>query len=169
MGIIDHILEQFGVDWTHFLAQVSLFLITYFLLNRFAFKPVLQLLAERRRLIEESQLNAEQAKNRLAEANMQYQTIIRHANEKAQSVLDEVSAASKAQAQRELQETRQEAELMITRAIATIAHERARMIMEVQEQMGSLVIQTTAKVIDRVLTDEDQKRLSDEVTRIVAN
>ena len=53
------ILKQFGVDWPHFIAQLILFLIVYFVLNRFAFAPLLKILEERRKRIEEGQLNAE--------------------------------------------------------------------------------------------------------------
>jgi len=169
MNVIDHVLKQFGVDWPHFIAQVALFLTSYFVLDRLAFKPVLRMLAERQRLIKESKLNAERAKSLVAEAELHHQVILRKANEEAQVLLKEMQAASKAQRQKELQQAKQEAESMIVRAGEAIANERAKMMREVREQIAVLVVKTTTRVIGRVLTDKDQKRLSAEVLRVVTN
>jgi F-type H+-transporting ATPase subunit b len=169
MGAIDHILKQFGVDWPHFAAQVVLFLTAYFTLDRLAFKPVLKILSDRQKLIEEAKLNAERAKSLMDEAELHRQAILRKANEEAQVLFREIQAASKIQAQRALQQTKQEAESMIIRAGETIAGERARMIKEVKEQTAILVVKTAAKVVGKVLTDEDQKRLSAEVLRVVTS
>ena len=54
--------ETFGWTWQLFLAQVISFTIVALLLRRFAYKPILAVLEERRRKIEEGQLNAEKIK-----------------------------------------------------------------------------------------------------------
>ncbi len=168
MNVINNIFQQFGVDWPHFISQVILFLIVYIVLNKLAFKPVLKLLAERRKRIEEAQLNAEKIKSQLAEAEARYQEILRKANEEAQALLAEARAASEAQTQKQMQQAIQDAESIIARARDTIAHERSKMVDEVRNEMTSLVVQTTAKVAGKVLTEEDQKRLAGETLREVA-
>jgi len=54
--------ETFGWNWKLFLSQVISFCIVAFLLQRFAYKPILAILEERRRKIEEGQINAEKIK-----------------------------------------------------------------------------------------------------------
>src|SRR6185503_17191373 len=68
--------EMFGWNWKLFLSQVISFCIVAFLLQRFAYKPILALLEERRRKIEEGQINAEKIKKELAEAEKRYQEIL---------------------------------------------------------------------------------------------
>ena len=51
--------ETFGWNWKLFLSQVISFCIVAYLLQRFAYKPILAVLEERRRKIEEGQINAE--------------------------------------------------------------------------------------------------------------
>ena len=97
------ILSKFGVDWPHFIAQLILFLIVYFVLNRYAFAPLLKILEERRKRIEESQLNAEKIKKQLAEAELRYQEILRKANDDAQVLLEEVRRNNEAFSQREME------------------------------------------------------------------
>ena len=58
--------ERFGLDAPHFFAQVISFLIVAALLHRFAYKPILTVLEERRQRIAESLENAEKIKAELA-------------------------------------------------------------------------------------------------------
>ena len=54
--------ETFGWNWKLFLSQVISFCIVAYLLQRFAYKPILAVLEERRRTIQEGQINAEKIK-----------------------------------------------------------------------------------------------------------
>jgi len=56
------LLNTFGLEWPKFLAQLILFIIVYFVLKKFAFGPIIAMLEERRKLIEEGQLNAKKIK-----------------------------------------------------------------------------------------------------------
>ncbi len=162
------ILKQFGVDWPHFIAQLVLFLIVYFVLNRFAFGPLLKVLEERRKRIEESQLNAEKIKKQLAEAELRYQEILRKANDDAQVMIDESRKNNEAFSQREMEKAVKESAAIVERARHEITSERNRMVDEVKREMVSLVVKTTAQVAGKVLSPEDQKRLSEEASKELA-
>ena len=45
------------------------------------------------------------------------------------------------------------------------AQEHARMLAELRREVGRLVVQTTAAVIGKVLTPDDQRRLAEETAR----
>jgi F-type H+-transporting ATPase subunit b len=162
------ILKQFGVDWPHFIAQLVLFLIVYFVLNRFAFGPLLKVLEERRKRIEESQLNAEKIKKQLAEAELRYQEILRKANDDAQVMIDESRKNNEAFSQREMEKAVKESAAIVERARHEITSERNRMVDEVKREMVSLVVKTTAQVAGKVLSPDDQKRLSEEASKELA-
>src|ERR1041384_4864111 len=83
--------DTFGWNWKLFLSQVISFCIVAYLLQRFAYKPILAILAERRRKIEEGQLNAEKIKKELAEAEKRYREIIAQANAHAQTMIDKAA------------------------------------------------------------------------------
>src|SRR6201986_5639521 len=90
MDALGKVAEQFGVNWANLIAQVLLFAIVYWVLKRFAFKPVIAMLEERRRRIEEGQLNAENIKKQLAAAQSKYEEILAKANAEAQRLIEEV-------------------------------------------------------------------------------
>src|SRR6266705_3107958 len=81
--------ETFGWNLWLFLSQVISFLIVALLLRRFAYKPILAVLEERRRRIEEGQLNAEKIKRELAAAEQRYAEIVAKGNADAQRMIDE--------------------------------------------------------------------------------
>ncbi len=60
-GIIHQTATQFGVTWPLFISQVISFAVVAFLLQRFAYKPILKVLEERRQRIAEGLANAERS------------------------------------------------------------------------------------------------------------
>ena len=165
MDVITEIFSNFGVTWSKFIAQIILFLIVYWVLNKYAFGPVLKMLAERRRRIEEGQHNAEKIKKQLAEAELRYQEVLRKANDEATKLLDEARATSDAISQKQMQQAIKDAEGIIAKAQDTIVQERNKMVAEVKKEMVDLVVKTTSKVVGKVITPEDQQRLSEETIR----
>ena len=166
--MIEQICSNFHVTWPKFIAQLVLFLIAFFVLSRYAFDPILKVLEERRKRIEEGQLNAEKIKKQLAEAELRYQEVLRKANDDAQILLEESRKNNEAFTQREMDRAVKESAAIVDRASAEIDSERTRMVDEVKREMVSLVIKTTATVAGKVLTAEDQKRLSEEAQKSLA-
>src|ERR1044071_3328471 len=93
-GIIDETAHQFGVDWPHFIAQVISFGVVAFLLQKFAYKPVITMLEERRKRIEESLANAEKIKAELQRTEAQRQEVLTQANAQANRFIEEARAAA---------------------------------------------------------------------------
>ena len=161
--------DTFGWNWQLFLSQVVSFCIVAFLLRRFAYKPILGVLEERRRRIEEGLINAEKIKKELAEAEKRYQEILAKANADAQKMIDEARASSAHLAERKEQEAIAAAEQIIAKAreASAIEHERTREALK--RELGRLVVDTTAKVTGKVLTPDDQRRLQEEAARQLAS
>jgi F-type H+-transporting ATPase subunit b len=160
--------ETFGWNPWLFFSQVISFVIVALLLRRFAYKPILAVLEERRRKIEEGQLNAEKIKKELAEAEKRYQEILAKANADAQKMIDEARESAAHLSERKQQEAIASAEQIIAKAREASAIEHERTMESLKRELGRLVVDTTAKVAGKVLTPEDQRRLQDEAARQVA-
>jgi F-type H+-transporting ATPase subunit b len=160
--------EKFGWNPWLFLSQVISFTIVALLLRWFAYKPILGVLEERRRRIEEGQLNAEKIKHELAAAERRYAEIVAKGNADAQRMIDEARESASHLADRKQQEAIAAAEQIIAKArdAATIEHERT--MAALKHEIGRLVIDTTAKVTGKVLTSEDQRRLEEEAARQIS-
>jgi len=160
--------DTFGWNWQLFLSQVISFSIVAILLRKFAYKPILAVLEDRRRKIEEGQLNAEKIRKELAEAEKRYQEIVGKANADAQRMIDEARESSAHLADRKQQEAITAAEQIVAKAKEAAALEHDRQMQNLKRELGRLVIDTTAKVTGKVLTPDDQKRLQEEAARQVA-
>jgi F-type H+-transporting ATPase subunit b len=154
--------ETFGWNPRLFFSQVISFVIVALLLRRFAYKPILNVLEERRRSIEEGQLNAEKIKRQLDEAEKRYSEILAKANAEAQKMIDEARESSAHLAERKQQEAIAAAEQIIAKAREASAIEHERTMDSLKQELGRLVVDTTAKVTGKVLTPEDQQRLQEE-------
>jgi F-type H+-transporting ATPase subunit b len=161
--------QSFGFDVWIFLSQVVSFLIVALLLKRFAYKPILAVLEERRRRIAEGLLNAEKIKQQLAEAEQRHQEILAKGNSEAQRLIDEARASAGVIAERKEQEAIAAAEQILAKAREASKLEHERTMSQLKRELGRLVVDTTAKVTGKVLTPEDQRRLQDEASRQVAS
>ena len=161
--------ETFGFDAWIFLSQVISFVIVALLLRRFAYKPILAVLEERRQRIQEGLLNAEKIKQQLAEAEQRHAEILAKANAQAQKMIDDARESAAHVGERKEQEAIVAAEQIIAKAREASAIEHERTMAELKRELGRLVVDTTAKVTGKVLTSEDQKRLQEEAARQVAS
>ncbi len=168
MDAFKEFFERFGIDWIRFIATTVNFCIILWVLHRFAYRPILQMLEERRRRIAESMANADKIKQELAATQEQRAKALGEANEQAERLINEAKQAAEQVRQRTVTEARQQAEAELRRAQQQIAVERERMLAEARRDVVSLVINTTAKVAGKVLTPDDQRRLTEETNRELA-
>lgn len=166
---MQELLNTFGLEWPKFLAQLILFIIVYFVLKKFAFGPIIAMLEERRKLIEEGQLNAQKIKQQLAEAEKRHAEILAKANIEAQRLIDQARESASHVADRKTQEAVAAAEQIITKAQEAAGLEYERSMEQLKRELGHLVVETTAKVTGKVLTPDDQRRLQEEAARQLAS
>jgi F-type H+-transporting ATPase subunit b len=167
-GIIAKTASDFGVDWPHFIAQVISFGIVVFALHRWAYKPILKVLEERRQRIAEGLANAEKIKAELARAEAARQEIINQANAQATKLIEEARAAAARVQEVETQKAIAAAKDIVEKARQAAEAEHARMLAELRREVGRLVVATTGRVVGKMLTPEDQQRLAGEATRELA-
>lgn len=163
-----NVAEQFGVYWPNLIAQIILFFIVYWVLSKFAFKPIMAMLEERRRRIEEGQINAEKIKQQLAEAQIKYEETLARANAEAQRLIDEVKASGEKLAEEKRHAALAEAQEIVRRTQESLSLERERTMAELKKEVGRLVAETTEKVTQKILTPQDHQKINEETARQIA-
>jgi len=167
-GMIETTAKTFGVDFPHLLAQIISFSIVAFMLHRFAYKPILQALEDRKQRIAESLSNAEKIKAELAKTETARQEVLNAANSQANQLIAEARLAAARVQETEIQKAIAAAEQIIAKAREAASSDHAQMMAELKQEIGRLVVETTAKVSGKILTAEDQRRLLDETNRELA-
>jgi F-type H+-transporting ATPase subunit b len=154
--------EFFGVDGTKLAIQLVVFLILFAVLWKFAFKPIQQVLDERKKRIEDSIANAERIKKELEEAEQQRAERMKETNAEVSRILEEARTSADNLGSKKVQEAVAQAEAVLKKAEEAAEREREQMMGELKSEMGRLVVDTTAKVVGKILTDEDRQRLQSE-------
>jgi F-type H+-transporting ATPase subunit b len=160
--------NQFGLNAWGFVCQVISFLIVAFLLWKFAYHPILAVLEERRKRIEESLANSNRIEQKLAEAQAAANGIVTKANEEATRLIEEARTAAKQVSERENQRAVTQAGEIIQKAREAGVAEQKRLMAELKKELSRLIVETTARVTGKVLTSGDQKKITEEATRELA-
>ena len=161
-------MSELGIQWKILLAQTISFSVVFFVLWRFAYRPVFNMLEARRQKIAEGLANAEKIKARLVQTEADHQKILAEAGDKANGLIDEARAAAARVREQEIQKAVAAAEQIIAKAREATAQDRAQMLIELKREVGRLVVQTTATVTGKILTPDDQRRLAEETEKQLA-
>ena len=142
-----------------FIWTILTFLILFFVLSKFAWKPLLTLLESRENTIKSSLEDAEKAKQELERLNTESEAIISEARSEAQSIRVEAKSAAEkikadimAQAGEDAKKLRDETEKQIQ-------VEKDKAISEVRQEVVGLAITVAEKVIRKNLSKEDNQDL----------
>lgn len=141
------ILSQFGIDWRLFVIQVINFGILLFVLHKFLYAPILNILEKRRKSVEESIAEAERVKEErtafegkkreeMAAAQKKSQELIMRAEEYAATLAVTTQEKATADAAQLLADTQK-----------TIAMEKRKIMEEVRGEIAGLVVDATEKVL----------------------
>jgi F-type H+-transporting ATPase subunit b len=161
-------MSQLGIFWKGLITQLISFSIVFFVLWRFAYKPIFNMLQLRREKIAEGLANAEKIKTQLAQTEADRRKILAEAGDKAGQLIDEARAAAAHVRELETQKAIAAAEQIVLKAREAAAQDHARMLDELKREVGRLVVQTTTTVTGKILTPEDQRRLAEETEKELA-
>ena len=164
-GQIEEIARTFGVDWPHLTAQIISFGIVCALLYWLAYQPVLKMLDARRQQIAQGLENTNKINAALAGIEAQRQGVMADAQAQSTKLIAEARDIATRLREQETQRALAAAEQIMVQAREAAAQEHARMLGELRREVGRLVVQTTAAVIGKVLTPDDQRRLAEDAAR----
>jgi len=161
-------MDKLDIQWRILVSQTISFSIVFFVLWRFAYKPIFQMLQARREKIAEALANAEKIKGDVARTEAERQKILADAGDQANKLIDDARQAAGRVREQETQKAIASAEQIVVKAREAAAQERAQMLAQLKREVGRLVVQTTATVTGKVLTSEDQQRLAAETEKQLA-
>jgi F-type H+-transporting ATPase subunit b len=166
-GQVQQIAATFGVDWPHFLAQLVSFAIVCGLLYRFAYRRILAVLEDRRQQIAESLATVEKIKADLARTGAERQRLMDEANAQVSALIEEARGVARHVQQEETRKAVAAAEQIMAKGREAMALDQARMAAELKREVGRLVVHTTAAVVGRILTPEDERHLVEDTARLL--
>jgi len=156
---MESLVSIFHIDWKLFIAQLINFAIIFFVLFKFAFKPIAKIMQERTATIEKSLDDARETENRLAEASSEQARILNEAKKDALAIVEKASQSAEQNKQKLIEKTKLEVAAIIAAEKAKIAQEKEESLKEMKQEMTGLVMLAVEKVIKEKMTDNKDQEL----------
>jgi F-type H+-transporting ATPase subunit b len=140
------------VFWT-FIA----FLLVFFILKKYAWKPILSSLKERELGIASAISTAENMKADMAKLKSENETILAQAREERARMIKEAKETSDKMISDAKERAKNEFERIVAEAQGSIQQQRNAALVDVKNQMGKLVVEVSEKVLRRELSNRSEQ------------
>ena len=147
-----------------FFAQILNFLILVLILAKFAYKPLLKVMEERKEKIAGDLQAADQAKADAEAVKAEYAAKLADAKAEAQAIIDNARKTAAAAHDKIMADTKAEQEQVIAAAKESIAMEQKKAMEQVRAQVIELSMAVAGKIVEQKLGSEEDKALAAKIT-----
>lgn len=144
------------------LAQIINFLILLFILAKFAYKPICNMLEERKERIANDLAAAESAKVEAQEMRQSYEDQLQAARKEAQEIVEKAVQEAKAISAQQLSDLRQQLDTERDKARREIEEERDQAMKSLREDIVSMSVAMASKVVEKDMNSETNAKLIDD-------
>ena len=138
------------------------FLVIFFVLTKYGFPAITNMVEERKKYIDESLKKAHEASERLENIKQEGESILQEAREKQAQILKEAAETREAIIQNAQDKARSEGARLISEAKAEIESEKQQAISDIRAQVADLSVQIAEKVLrDKLSSDAEQMKMID--------
>jgi F-type H+-transporting ATPase subunit b len=141
------------------------FLITLFVLKKYAFGPIQKTIDDRRERIRRSIEEAEDARDEARKLLEEHRALLGEARGQAEEILAEARRVAESQRQRVKEETEADRHRRLEETKRQIEAETQRALGLIRSEVAELTLIATQKVTGKVLEDEDHRRLIDDAIK----
>ena len=152
-------MDKLGINLNFLIAQIINFGIVLFLLQRFLYKPVLNMLEERKEKVRQSLAEADRVRQEAAETQARHQQELDAARRENQQALQKAAQSGERLREEIIQQARREADEIKARAREEAEHEKERALSAARDEIANLVVLATEKLIGQSVDDKAQRRL----------
>ncbi len=144
------------------------FLIFWFLVGKFAFKPIAKAIRSREESIENALASAQKAKEEMLKLQSDNQAAIKQAQQEASQILKEASELKASIESNAQAKAKEEATRIVAEARAEIQKQKESAVLEVKQEVSKLAVQIAEKVLERELSEskDQQALISDLVDKL---
>jgi F-type H+-transporting ATPase subunit b len=141
------------------------FLLALFVLKRYAFGPIQNMIDERRRVIREALDEADHAREEARNLLEEHRKLVASARHDAEDILVEARRISDSMRERVKEETEAERQRRLEEVRKQIESETQRALDAIRREVAVLTLEATAKVTGKVLDKDDHKRLIEDAIK----
>lgn len=151
------LLQNFGVEPIFLVAQIVNFLIIFYLLKRYAYKPVLTLLKKRQDTITQGLADAEKARILLEEAEEKEKKMLQKAQSEARRMQDDAKKHAEDLLKKMEDTTREKADRMLKDAKEQIEIETKEAEKRIEQKTAEIAVAMLEKSLSGIFDPKEHK------------
>jgi F-type H+-transporting ATPase subunit b len=151
-----------GIDFWTALFTLLNFLAVFFVGKHFLWGPVMKIITDRQKEIDDMYAEADSARTSAKALEEEYQAKLSVAAQTSEKMVRDAVARGQAREEEILRHANQRAEAMLEKASADIQQEKKKALNDAKDEISDLALAIAAKVVDRELTAADHDRLVDQ-------
>ncbi len=148
-----------SVDQALFWSTLVLFALFASVLAKFGWGPLLKVVEEREKSVQDAVEGAHKAKTEAAALLEQHRELLRAATQEREEIVKRARAEAEQQKADLVARARSEGDQIVARAKEQIEREKARAIEDAKAAIGELAVEAAAKIIQSSLTPDAQRKL----------
>ena len=154
--------EFIGVNlWTALFTLLNT-LTVIFVGTKFLFKPIMKIIADRQKEIDDMYSEAGTAKAEAQAMEAEYKEKLSNAMETGERIVKEATVRGQAKEEQIIRQANEEASALLRKAEADIAMEKKKAINDAKDEISGMAIAIAEKVVGRELNADDQGKLIDD-------
>lgn len=150
-----------GVDpWTALFTLLN-FLLVFFVGKKFLWKPVMKIIQDRQKEIDDMYAEADTSRNNAKALEKEYKEKLSAAAETGERMVKEAVARGQSREEEIIRNANREANNILEKASRDIALEKKKAINDAKSEISGLAVAIAGKVMERQINEEDQKQFID--------
>ncbi|WP_141506530.1 F0F1 ATP synthase subunit B [Paenibacillus luteus] len=155
--------------WESTVIAMVAFGVLYWLLNKYAFGPLFDVMEKRRQLVLE-QMNTAENSRKAADQQMEEQKLaLQQARKEAYEIIEQSRTTSSKQAEEIVQTAKSEASRLKDDALKDIESEKNKAIAALRTEVGGISVKIASKIIEKQVDEKSQEQLVGQYLKEVGN
>lgn len=154
--------EFLNINFFTALFTLCNFIALFLVLKKFLFKPVMKLIADRQKEIDDMYADADKAKQAAQALEAEYAQKLSNATQTSQRMMKDALQRGQAREEEIVRQANAEADAIRMKAVSDIAQEKKKALNDAKNEISGMAVAIAEKVVGRELNVQDQDRLVDE-------
>ena len=146
------------VPWT-FVAQICNLFIQMYLIKRFLFKPISDMLERRKEKVDAELKEAVKANDEAQQIRKEYLLNMLDARTRANEIVAQAQKTASIETEDMIREAEHQVAAIKSKAEAEISLEKQRALNEIKDEIGGMAMEIAEKVIEREINEDDHAKL----------
>ncbi|MBI4034011.1 MAG: F0F1 ATP synthase subunit B [Candidatus Brennerbacteria bacterium] len=163
------LIHNLGIDWKVLIAQIVNFAILLFVLKAFAYKPILKVLNDRRKRIEEAIKRSKSVDKRMAEIEALKEEVLSKARRESQEIIKKAEEAAVRAKESILKEAHVTRDMLMAETEKKIQAEREKIFQEAKKEIANLIYTAVERTVGDLVDEKLKTKMAEDALKFVAS